>query len=412
MFKKFKYSILKKNKNKRKSVLFNTLNNKIDKYSCIDDRLIDEYKKSLLASGHYVDKDIDDGELAKYFLRRYRVQNNLAQFICFITNECNFSCDYCFNVESRGEASSESLEKIVLFISRIVESRKIEHSIVHIMGGEPLLNPGGLRKFLTDLNSLRESRGISLQTNLVTNGFLLTSEKLKEVSPYSVDSAQITFDGHREYHDLKRFVSGGIGSFDRIVSNIKDVGRDLELNIRVNVDLENIDSLKSILDILVGLGDYINKIYLAPIVSTSMNHLCTSSALLEDDYSGYLKLNELSDQYGLGPVLPPMGSCLDFFENNYSISTNGDIYTCPNFINNKSLSVGNVRDGSFGHKYFSIMNSERWQNCYSCNYLLLCLGGCRDKAFQKTGDINGIDCNKEAISCIVDGFLEKKICDD
>jgi MoaA/NifB/PqqE/SkfB family radical SAM enzyme len=95
---------------------------------------------------------------------------------------CNLSCAYCneFDRFSKPVPTAEML-------GRIDRLAALGTTIVTISGGEPLLHP--------ELDELiRRIRGRGMLAGLITNGYLLTSERILRLNRAGLDHLQISID--------------------------------------------------------------------------------------------------------------------------------------------------------------------------------------------------------------------------
>jgi MoaA/NifB/PqqE/SkfB family radical SAM enzyme len=124
--------------------------------------------------------------------RRYRQARMLAQSFRYPkrpivahlipTRRCNLSCAYCneFDDYSKPVATSD-------LVSRIDLLANLGTSIVTFSGGEPLLHP--------DLDVLIERiRARGMIATLITNGYLLTRERIPQLNAAGLDHLQISID--------------------------------------------------------------------------------------------------------------------------------------------------------------------------------------------------------------------------
>ena len=98
------------------------------------------------------------------------------------TRRCNLSCAYCneFDDNSKPVSTSDLLRRIDLLAS-------LGTGIVTFSGGEPLLHP--------DLDVLIERiRVRGMIATLITNGYLLTHERIRRLNRAGLDHLQISID--------------------------------------------------------------------------------------------------------------------------------------------------------------------------------------------------------------------------
>ena len=61
-------------------------------------------------------------------------------------------------------------------------------------------------------------------SHLTTNGYLLNLNTYNElVNEFNVRGIEITLDGDKNYHDKRRFLNNGKGTFEIIYSNILSI---------------------------------------------------------------------------------------------------------------------------------------------------------------------------------------------
>ena len=98
-----------------------------------------------------------------------------------LLESCNYGCNFCFARYAKSEHLS--LAEMQQLIGRIAESGFF--SAINFAGGEPfLINE------LSDLIAFAKSLGLG--TGVITNGSLLTIERLNKVLPY-LDLIGISF---------------------------------------------------------------------------------------------------------------------------------------------------------------------------------------------------------------------------
>lgn len=95
---------------------------------------------------------------------------------------CNLSCTYCNEYDDFSKPVPLGTMK-----ERIDHLHRLGTTIVTISGGEPLLHPE-----LDDLIRYIRSRGII--TGMITNGYLLTAERIQRLNRAGLDHMQISID--------------------------------------------------------------------------------------------------------------------------------------------------------------------------------------------------------------------------
>lgn len=99
-----------------------------------------------------------------------------------ITRRCNLSCTYCIEFDKVSDPVSFDMLK-----RRVDALAKLKTSIITISGGEPLLHPD-----LFEIIKYIRSKGFV--TTLITNGFLLTREKIEKLNDSGLQELQMSID--------------------------------------------------------------------------------------------------------------------------------------------------------------------------------------------------------------------------
>jgi MoaA/NifB/PqqE/SkfB family radical SAM enzyme len=95
---------------------------------------------------------------------------------------CNLSCTYC------NEFDDSSLPvPIDVMLERVDHLARLGLTVLVISGGEPLLHPR-----LDDI--IARSRKHGILTGLITNGYLLTTDRIKKLNQAGLDHVQISID--------------------------------------------------------------------------------------------------------------------------------------------------------------------------------------------------------------------------
>lgn len=183
-------------------------------------------------------------------LIRHCVANDRLHLILMPTEACNFRCTYCYEDFTYSRMQSS----VVRGITRLLTTRAPTLSRLHIswFGGEPLLALDVVKKVMTHVRELRlRYPQIELECDMTTNGYLLSRSRLVQLLALGVARFQVSFDGPPDWHDRKRVLAGGRGTFDRIWSNLqsaRELAHEFEMKVRLHVDRDNIQRLPLFLD--------------------------------------------------------------------------------------------------------------------------------------------------------------------
>jgi uncharacterized protein len=150
--------------------------------------------------------------------------DDIQMMILQVTQQCNFRCSYCpytIGTEDRTHSNKkmtlEMAKKGVDFL--LTHSANVKAPVIGFYGGEPLLEFELIKELMEYATEKADGKIIGF--NMTTNGSLLTEEKVDYFHKYPI-KIMISLDGPQSVHDSNRKLAGtGIGSFDKIVANIK-----------------------------------------------------------------------------------------------------------------------------------------------------------------------------------------------
>lgn len=189
----------------------------------------------------------------------YRVPERKAYSLTVLTTtHCNLGCSYCFqNLAQDGSGgtapprisyarlNSATIEKILEFTRQRMTEAGLTRLHITLFGGEPLLNPRGCEGLL----QAAEPLGLR-SADMVSNGTHLRGALMKRLRELGLRSVQVTFDGDQPDHDASRMKRTGGGTFETIVSNIREVQgqTDVLFSLRVNVTTQNLHGVDRLID--------------------------------------------------------------------------------------------------------------------------------------------------------------------
>lgn len=125
----------------------------------------------------------------------------------FITNRCNFNCEYCF--ESQKEKRDLNIEKFKKYADQNC------YLGFFTFGGEPLMRADILEEII--LHTKEKRRGDLRK--IITNGSLI-KKHADFIKKYKIQ-CQISADGPQHVHDANRVYYDGSGTYNTIIENIQ-----------------------------------------------------------------------------------------------------------------------------------------------------------------------------------------------
>ena len=331
--------------------------------------------------------------------------------------DCNLACSYCYEGSLKGKhfMTDETADRLVELLADgpIARGKSVA---LNFYGGEPLLSTNLIKRIAGKIQALTAERGLSFGFTLMTNGTLLTRQRVEELLPFGLKGATVTLDGPRDVHDAARPFADGRGSFDLIIRNLKEVAGLITLPVGGNYTRENYREFPRLFDILIAEGltpDRLGLMQFCPVMTTH------SSRALPEFTGGCMSANEpwvaeatlyLREELlkrGFDPPRMEPHICAMETDNNLVVNFDGTLYKCPAFIGVNGGEAGDVRTGMRDCR--NSHGLKMWQNdkCLNCTYLPLCFGGCKYLSFLNEGRIDALNCNRDFYDAILEPCLRQ-----
>jgi len=363
-----------------------------------------EFLQCLADGGFLIPDKVDQTATVKTKSRSVRLEGMLLALTIAPTLACNFACDYCFESRSNLVMSEETQEALLRFTDH--QLGRAQAMRVSWFGGEPTLCFSLIEKFQRQLLELGEKHHTEIVPGqIITNAYLLDQERAQRLKDLQVANAQVTIDGPRDVHDARRKLRNGKGTFDRIIENLSAVAGILNINVRINVDKENVASACEVAEILQQRG-ILNKVRVTFAQVQSSGHTCSDIRDRCYDNAGFARtLVEINDRLfskGIRRVnTPRIGSgatCGAVAEGNFVVSPNGYLFRCWEDLSvDGEKSIGSVFSPELDERQQQNLAAYRaWDpftmaECRSCSVLPICLGGCPLSTLHDPDAVRG-DC--------------------
>ncbi|NSW89826.1 MAG: radical SAM protein [Firmicutes bacterium] len=356
--------------------------------------------------GFIIDDDMNEVDYIKVVdvQSRFSHSKNFGLTIA-PTLDCNFDCVYCYeNHKEPKYMSRETENKVIDYVKEHLEDDG--YLSITWYGGEPLLALETIYRLSETFIKITGDKNAGYDSMVITNGYLLSRKVAENLKKYKVTRAQITVDGAPEYHDSVRRLKNGKGTFDRILSNIreaKEIYEEFMISIRMNVGKENVDSFPVFID---KLEEYKikNKISLGISEVEPHEYLCgqvNDATFTPEEFSRvYVRLVDMAVERGVPLAVISnnnLAHCSSTKKDAFLIGPDGKLYKCWDVIGNHLESVGEI-----GEDIKILNGSLKWlawdmfknKMCHECNVLPLCMGGCPRKSLVKDKIVNSMDhCN-------------------
>lgn len=311
---------------------------------------------------------------------RQRFNPNILSLTIAPTRNCNFACPYCYEKNKINEVmSGETQTALIDFVKRF---NSLERLNVIWYGGEPTLEINIIRELSKSLKAIAKS----YSSFIVTNGYNL-DKVINYVDDLSLSGLQITLDGTKITHDSTRYLTNGMGTFDKIIKNmdkIVDIG-GITISVRMNINQVNKYEYVNLYNFIE--ERYGKKVSLYPAFihdfENSNNTLC-----FEDNNQKAAFIKYLYDEYriytkDIYPYRINKG-CMSQQLNSYVVGPKGELYKCWHDLGKKEKIIGDI----FMNKdvvNFSLLADKMFKNdvlfdneCTSCVLFPSCNGGCTD----------------------------------
>lgn len=326
-----------------------------------------------------------------------------------IAHDCNLRCKYCF--ASTGDFGTGRklmpLETGKAAIDFLLEkSVGRENLDVDFFGGEPLMNFEVVKEIVAYARSKEKEYGKHFDFTITTNGMLLNDENIDFINQ-EMHNVVLSLDGRKEVNDRMRTRVDGSGSYDKILPNFKKLVEkrgDKEYYVRGTYTKYNLDFSEDVMHIYEAGFDQIS---VEPVMEIPEIEYALTEADLEQIYREYDKLTERLLE------VKKNGGFINFFHfmidlnqgpcvvkrlrgcgsgNEYvSITPDGDIYPCHQFVGMEEYKMGNLSDGTFREeikKEFAGAHVYSKPACRDCWAKFYCSGGCNANNYIYNGDIH------------------------
>ncbi len=354
-----------------------------------------EIRESLVAGHFLLDDEVDEMAALQVDMMRDRFRTDRLHLTIAPTLDCNFRCDYCYEEHLRVTMSRPVQEALLRWVEERL--RRIDTLHVTWFGGEPTL-PGALQvidSLSTRFLAMAQERGIAYRAQLVTNGYTLDRRRMEKLAALGIQEVQVTLDGTPAEHDRRRFLTGGQGTFWKIVQNLKETADLAEFQTRINVDRRNAAAAIEVVEILTkeGLAARVRP-YLAQVTATgvacgNIQESCFSS---EEFARTEVEIYREAARRGLPlsryPFRIPGAFCIADRAEGYVVAPSGALFKCWHEVTlDPERAIGHLVDGE---QPFHKTNEARWlswtpmekSECRACGVLPLCHGGCPFEALK------------------------------
>lgn len=311
-------------------------------------------------------------------------EHPLRQLFWECTLRCNLSCLHCgSDCKMAGKLTDMPLEDFLTILDDIASETDARRILVNTVGGEPLM-----RKDLLQCGIEIKKRGF--RWGMVSNGYLLTKNKLNELINAGLDTIAVSLDGFEDTHNWLR---GNIRSFERVEIAIGQLVQTKKLtwDVITCVNHRNYHQLNELKDYLISRG--VKHWRCTTIFPSGRAANNPDLQLSNEEYKGLMEFIVATRKEGLINLSYSCESYVGEYEGKVrdylfgchagltvaSILADGSISGCLSV--RSKYDQGNIYKDNFldaWNNRFEIYRNPLWKckdECRECISFLECLGG-------------------------------------
>lgn len=331
-----------------------------------------------------------------------------------ISHDCNLRCKYCF--ASTGDFGKgrklmpvETGKKAIDFL--LTHSGNRHNLELDFFGGEPLMNWDAVKEIVDYARSKEEEYNKKFRFTVTTNGVLLDDDSIDYINK-EMKNVVLSLDGRKCVNDNMRLTINGKGSYDIFVPKFQKLvekriqGDNREYYARGTFTKNNLDFAEDVYHIADDLG--FDQLSVEPVIADPSEPYAITEEDLPAIFAEYEKL-----AVEMIRRKKEEGRCFNFFHfmidldqgpcaikrlrgcgcgNEYvSVTPDGDIYPCHQFVGNDEWKMGNLDDETLDIEMkdkFACSNIYTKEGCRDCWCKFYCSGGCNANNYSFNKDIN------------------------
>lgn len=377
--------------------------------------------KALKEEGSLFTEPFDPQEI------HYNPQSVIKAMCLHVSHDCDLRCKYCFAGQGdfQGDRKLMSVETGKQAIDFLIEHSGNRRNLeIDLFGGEPLMNYKMIQEVVEYGKEQNKVHDKNIRFTLTTNGMQLTEDKMDWINE-NMSNVVLSLDGRKEINDEMRPTINAKGSYDLIVPKLQEFVRrrgDKDYYIRGTFTSKNLDFTKDALDFY---KNGFRKISIEPVVTDpSMDYALREEHLdrilkeYETFSKEYIEINRSNDELlfyhfmidlGEGPCLAKRTVGCGAGAEYISVTPDGDIYPCHQFVGNPDFLIGTLEKGIQNE---TLRNSFKEANvftkdaCRQCWAKFYCSGGCHANAFYSNQTIMephevGCTMEKKRLECAI-----------
>ncbi|PBF67131.1 thioether cross-link-forming SCIFF peptide maturase [Clostridioides difficile] len=329
-----------------------------------------------------------------------------------VAHDCNLKCKYCFAAQGDfgGEKELMSFEVGKAAIDYLIANSGSRKNLeIDFFGGEPLMNFEVVKQLVDYGRSVEKDYNKNIRFTITTNGVLLNDEIIDDINE-NMHNVVLSLDGRKEVNDNMRPTLNDKGSYDITLPRFKKLvekrAKDKYYYIRGTFTRDNLDFSKDVMH-FADLGFKLTSV--EPVVGDESNPYALREEDLPKIFEEYEKFAvEYADRQLQGDGFKFFHFMIDLNQgpcvikritgcgagNEYlSVTPNGDIYPCHQFVGNEEFKMANIFDEEIVlpenlKNMFREAHVYTKEECKQCWNKFYCSGGCHANAINFNNDIS------------------------
>lgn len=366
-----------------RGLVYNTVTQAVSEF---ENRVLSEEDlPDLIECGFIVSAGTDEKAVLRDEYNHRDEFSDELHLIIALTLDCQFRCVYCYEKHPCVYMNESTKTAVIEMVHNYAKSGK-NISIVWY-GGEPMLDYESIKTLTYEFQKICSNYCVKYTASMISNGYSFSEESIMELDKLSISSVQITVDGMKPIHELRRPMIIGDESFEHIIENMIAINHNTnaEVHLRINVDKDNIQSAHEFVSYLKEIGLTDIDVNLGMMKAFGCDHAYGNEA------KNLFSMREFADEFmrfkehlinngfyhAVGKMMPEykVNSCTMDAPDSYVIDPEGYVYKCISKVGQRECSIGNVEKG-FNVKSHLTVDVFEAEMCTKCKYFPICKGGC------------------------------------
>lgn len=317
---------------------------------------------------------------------------DFSSVILPISGKCNLKCPYCFAQTDNGfQFKDYTYKDIDCVIDFLVKKNNDFNKVINIafFGGEPLLKFDSIKYTVQLLKEKYPKQKVAY--SITTNGTIFNDEIINFLKDNHV-AILLSMDGPENEFNLRRFRNGK-SSVNRVLKNINLLKENgLSVDLRATM-VSNNPYVVETFDFFENLNCPFNIVFAYFSENKSFNKTIKRDfdelKLIEEQLSkliDYYRNRMREKKRVFSKIIPNIINTLQYRivqelpcsagKSFFTITSNGDIYSCSHFMNDSSYCIGNISTGITKYDKYVPVEVDEIEECAKCWAKYLCNGGC------------------------------------